>query len=246
MCKYVLIALIVFLIVLMVVAAVVVQEYGWTGFLIMLGVLLVLAFIAKKLLPRLFRYLLMRPFRQMGAAMQGARIVVHSIAPASAPEDEEFDDPDEEQQAIEDDENDQDEDENQQPPVRFDWYHVEFTVIPPGPESIEGVMRHRNGWSPDYISAHYVPLGKQLENPMGGWSTNIATMDLDLVLNGDVEIWDGVEYVSPSETVFGDQRLRFHVGVAAQVNEVRIVYATLTEIGKVQLPRINIAPDSTS
>ena len=55
-----------------------------------------------------------------------------------------------------------------------------------------------------------------------------------------------LEYVSASETVFGDQRLRFHVGVAPEVNEVTIVYASLTEIGKVQLPRTNFAPESTS
>lgn len=244
MCKYVLIALLVVLIILMMVAAVVVQEYGWTGFLIMLGVLVVLAYIAKKSLPRLFRYLLTRPMRQMGAALRGARIVVHSISVTDAPEDDDFEDQYGEHAALLDHLNDPDDEDEEQPPIHYDWYHVEFTVFPPGPDSIEGAIRNRNGWSPDYIGARYIRVGKQDGSAAHGWPVGMAD-DLDAVQTAGVETWDGVEYVAPSETVFGDQRLRLHLGFSPGVNEATIVYAGFTEIGKVQLPRINNAPESS-
>src|SRR5262245_1996508 len=111
MCKYIAIGLFVLLVGLMVGAAIVVQEYGWQGFLVLLAVLLVVGYAIKKVAPRLFVYMLTRPLRQMGAALRGATIVVHSVTPCEPPPPEEYDaDPDYDAEAIEDDSDEEEED----------------------------------------------------------------------------------------------------------------------------------------
>src|SRR5947207_6300000 len=101
MCKYVLVGLLVFLVALMVAAALVVQAFGWVGFLVLLGGLAVLGLVARKLVPRLFMFLLMRPLRKMGAALRGSQIEVHSVEPCGPPTPEELG---EETEVIDDDE----------------------------------------------------------------------------------------------------------------------------------------------
>lgn len=99
---------------------------------------------------------------------------------------------------------------------------------------------------PDMIGARFIRPGKRTEDPSAFWPANGATMDFDRVQHGGVKIWDGIEYVEPSESVFGEQRLRLSVGIDSEVNEATIVYANFTEIGKVRFPRMNITPESTS
>src|SRR5215210_5251522 len=72
MCKWILIAILVAFVVLMAGAALVVQEYGWPGFLAFLVGLVVLGYVLRLGLPRVFVYFLTRPMRQMGAALRGA------------------------------------------------------------------------------------------------------------------------------------------------------------------------------
>src|SRR5262245_45038417 len=162
MCKYVLIGLIVALVILMVVAAVVVQEYGWTGFLILLVALVVLAYLAKKLFPRFLGYMLTRPLRAMGKALEGSRIELHSITPSEPPPREEWEAIDDEHGHPDDPgQYDYDDDEGEhldyEPPVYdpsiLDWYSAEFTVIPRDSGSCEGSMVNRFAWNPMMISA---------------------------------------------------------------------------------------------
>jgi hypothetical protein len=252
MCKFVLIALIVVLVALMVVSALVVQEYGWIGFLMMLGVLLVLAWIAKRTLPRLLRHLMMRPLRQMGAVMHNATVVVHSVNPTDAPPPDDLDD---DEHAIEDDdlpdEDDDDDWEEEEPdtdvnPGSLDWYFVDFSVTPRDAGTCEGRVANRRGWSPDMVSAVAVDSHGGSLNPFQGWPPDVDWTDLGTVQSELVEIWDGSAFVAPIEMVFGEQRLRLRVGVARRVQVVKLVYAHYTEIGEVAIPRIDIRPESQS
>src|SRR5262245_16397372 len=177
MCKYVLLVLLLLLVALMAVAAVVVQEYGWVGFLVLLGALVLFGYAVRKLAPRLFMYLAMRPLRQMGAALRGARIIVHSVTPCDPPPREEYD-PDscDDAEAIEDDFDAGDEsdgegvgNEEEQQAAPFDWYLIELTVVPPGEASSEGRIVTRRAWAPQMIGAvgPREPLTRM--NPFRGW-----------------------------------------------------------------------------
>ena len=235
----------------MVVAAIVVQEYGWTGFLVMLAAMTVLAWLAKRFLPRLFGYLLTRPLRQMGVVMQGATIVVHSVTPAEPPPPTEFDNEEQpafgDQQETDDDSGEWNMEEHDQPtPVGpLDWYFVEFTVTPRDAGMSEGRIVNRRGWSPAMISATATSPNSRLLNPFRGWPRE-DFVDLNTVQPGVVDIWDGANYVTPIEMIFGEQRLRMHVGVARRVQVVTLIYAQYTEIGEITIPRIDVRPESQS
>ena len=60
---------------------------------------------------------------------------------------------------------------------------------------------------------------------------------------GDVQslpaqVWTGAEYEDPTQMVFGEQRLRMRVGVTRAVRSVTITYAQFTDLGVIDLPRI--------
>src|SRR5215203_5980122 len=125
MCKYVALGLLILLVALMV-AALVVQAYGWTGFLVLLGALVVFGYVLRKATPRIFMYLLTRPLRRMGAALRGARLTVHAVTPCDPPPDDEYDpdDPDDAEaiedandEGSEDEDEDEDEEEDEQEPA---------------------------------------------------------------------------------------------------------------------------------
>jgi hypothetical protein len=250
MCKYVLLVVLVVLVALMVVAAVVVQEYGWTGFLILLGALVVFGYVLRKATPRIFMYLLMRPLRRMGAVLRGARLTVHSVTPCDPPPEDEYDPDDQDDaEAIadrdRDDESDEDdpdeEDEEEDRPVGpLDWYLIEFTVAPPGEESSEGRIVHRPSWSPAFVGAvgPRPPLGRI--NPFRGWPPpDQFTGD---VQNTPPEVWAEGGWDDEVNQVFGEQRLRMRVGVARAVRAVTIVYAQFTDLGAVPLPIVDVTP----
>ena len=254
MCKYVLLAVLVVLVALMVVAAVVVQEYGWTGFLILLGALVVFGYVLRKATPRIFLYWLTRPLRRMGAALRGARVTVHAVTPCDPPPEDE-DDPDDrdDAEAIEDrddrdaadedgtDDEEEDEDDEGELVGPFDWYLVEFTVTPPGEESSEGRIVHRPSWSPAFISAvgPRPPLDRMNpfrgRPPPGQFAWNVQYTPA--AVRTDDGWWD--EEVNQ---VFGEQRLRMRVGVTRAVRAVTIVYAQFTDLGVVPLPIVDVTP----
>jgi hypothetical protein len=252
MCKYILIGLIVALVVLMVVSAVVVQEYGWTGFLILLGGLVLLAFAGRWIMPRLFRHLLMRPFRKMGAALQGARIVVHSVTPSDPPPPEEHeptsDDFDGEDPnfggAIEDDDEVEEEIQDEEPAVPLDWYVIEFTVIPRDAGPSAGRVVNRQAWSPGFISAVAPRSGTPSANPFRGWPSPEMLEDTQ-VQCASTEFVDEDGIVAERHQVFGEGRLRIQVGVARNISAVTITYAHFTDIGIVPIPRIDVRSDSS-
>jgi hypothetical protein len=247
MCKYVLLILILVLIALMAVAAVVVQEYGWVGFLILLGILAILGFVVRKGTRPLLMYMVSRPLRRWGVALRGGRIIVLSVEPCDPPREEEYDirdDPEaiedepegERDEAADDEDVEQDEGEAE-PAGPFDWYQIEFTVVPPGGESSEGRIVTRRGWSPQLIGA--VGPRPQLgsTSPFRGWPS--PGQFPDAVLSLSAEVWTGSEYETPVEMVFGEQRLRMRVGVTRTVQSVTITYAQFTDLGVLQLPRID-------
>lgn len=241
MCKYILPILALALVALMALAAVVVQEYGWVGFLALLGVLLLLGYAVRKGTRPLLLYLVTRPVRRWAAALRGARIVVHSIGPCAPPPAAEYDlraDP----EAIGDDgewveaadsgDVEPEEDEDAAGPIA--WYQIDFTVIPPGGQSSEGRIVTRRGWSPQLVGAVGPRPGST--GPFGGWPPPDP-------VPGDVpslgpDAWTGSDWADPDGTVFGERRLRLRVGVARNVRAVTITYARFTELGLINLPPI--------
>ena len=236
----------------MVVAAVVVQEYGWPGFLILLGALVVSGYVLRKATPRLFMYLLTRPLRRMGAALRGARLTVHAVTPCDPPSEEDFDPDDrDDPEAIEDgdDRDDESEEEvevemeevdDEVPVGPFDWYLIEFTITPPGEESSEGRIVHRPSWSPAFISAVGPRPPLDRVNPFRGLPPpDQFTWD---VQNTPPDVWTGSDWDDSRESVFGEQRLRMRVGVTRAVRAVTIVYAQFTDLGVVPLPIIDVTP----
>jgi hypothetical protein len=232
----------------MAVAAVVVQEYGWVGFLILLGILTIIGFVVRKGMRPMLMYMVTRPLRRMGAALRGARIVVHSIEPCDPPPNQHDprDDPDaiehgaesEWDQAADDEDVERDEVEAESAGP-FDWYQIEFTVVPPGGESSEGRIVTRRGWSPQLIGAVGPRPRLGSTSPFRGWLP--PGQFPDTVLSLSAEVWTGSEYETPVEMVFGEQRLRMRVGVTRTVQSVTITYAQFTDLGVLQLPRIDPA-----
>jgi hypothetical protein len=247
MYRIVLIGLVLLLVALMVLAALVVQEYGWRAFLILVAVLGLMAYIAKKLLPRFFGYMLTRPLRQMGAALRGASIVVHSVVPCEppAPSEDYSDDGDE---AIEDEEEDpddrDDEDEDDSDNPELAWYEVEFTVTPPDSGSSEGRIVHREAWMPGLIGAIGPRPNSQRAQPFREWASD-EEWDETVVQNTPAELIGEEEGTAPDQ-VHGEHRVRMRLGVARHITAVTITYAEFTDIGTVAIPRIDIAPDLRS
>jgi hypothetical protein len=257
MCRYVLLAIVVILLALMVAAALVVQEYGWQGFLVMIAGLVVVGYFARKAMRPLFLHLITRPLRKLGAALRGARILVHSITPCEAPSPENYDpemDADDcgydDEQAIEDwrNEDEPNTDDDRTPeswsPLRLDWYQVEFTVIPPDAGSSEGRIVHRRSWNPQMISAVGPRPELARSNPLYGWQAMMPFTGS--VQNTFPELWNGSEYAVSEQEVFGERRLRMRIGVGREIQTVTVTYAHYTNIGEVRIPRIDVSPEPMS
>jgi len=264
MCKYVAIALLVALVVLMAVAALIVQEFGWTGFFVVAGVVAVLLYVAKKSLPRLFMSLVTRPLRRMGAALRGSRIDVHSVTPCEPPPAEEYDQEydgaehdddgppaiadrrrtsdrtyaaDDDDDGIDDEEPDADEEPVVGP---LDWYHVEFTLVPPDAGPSEGRIVHRRSWSPQMLGALGAQPDQRNRHPYLSWPPDFE--NLAAVNVAEIEVWNGTDYEITDAELYGEQRLRLRVGVARNVAAIVITYAHFTELGEVRIPRIDVSP----
>jgi hypothetical protein len=259
MCRYVLIAVIVGLIVLMAVAALVVSLYGWTGFF---ALLLAFAFLgvvfriaAPRLIPKLLMGTITRPMRQMGKVLRGATLTVHSVTPAEPPvnDDDEDEDEDERQRLryshrddadhYEEDDYDDDADAGSNP-ADLDWYWIDFTVAPRDAESSEGRMVHRTAWNPGMLSFQ---LTKEDRPPqpvgMPAYFDQLASAE---VLMNELEPWDGTEVEEPIDDMFGPARLRARVGVGRKIGTVLLVYAHFTEVGEIRIPRIDATPGRES
>jgi hypothetical protein len=258
MCRIVLIIVLVVLILLMVGAALVVQAYGWTGFLVFLAGLMVLGYVIRKTTPHLFMYAITRPLKQMGAPLRGATIVVHSVTACEPPPPEEYDpgydctDDEHGYEAVEDaddevDDYDDDAEENNAdeiPPQSLDWYWIEFTVTPPDAGSKEGGIVNRKAWIPHFIGASGPRPELRRSNPFRGWPP--PGQFPDNVHHTPAQVWDGAEFATSEREIFGEHRIRLRVGVTREVRTVTITYAQYTDVGEVQIPRIDVFPDLSS
>jgi hypothetical protein len=106
-------------------------------------------------------------------------------------------------------------------------------------------MVTRHAWSPELIGATFGHPGQRAFNVIRNWQPS-ETHDDSFVQNADVEIWDGSDYVAPTEGVFGEQRLRMRVGVTKSVSEATVTYTHFTEIGTIRFPRIDVSPEQGS
>jgi hypothetical protein len=252
-------------------AALVVQEYGWPGFLALLAGLVILAFAFRLVVPWLLRRMVAWPLRRMGRPLRGARIIVHAVTPCEPPPREEWEgvdeaddwddgedpnfgppriadrrdrDADEDEAEDADSEDDGEDEEQETPDAPLDWYQIELTVVPPGGGSIEGRMVTRKAWNPYLIGAVGPRPPLQSTNPFRGWPP--PDQFPDSVQSEEAELWTGSEYGRLESHVFGEQRLRLRVGVTRDVRAVTITYAHFTDIGEVPLPRIDLPPDRRS
>jgi hypothetical protein len=256
MCRIVLIIVVVVLILLMIGAALVVQEYGWTGFLVFLASLVLIGYVIRKAAPHLFMYMLSRPLKQMGAPLRGATIVVHSVTACEPPPPEEYDPgydctDDEAIEDADDEENEADdiydhEEEDNRDEIShhsLDWYWIEFTVTPPDAGSNEGGIVNRKAWIPHLIGASGPRPELRRSNPFRGWPPQ--DQFTDNVHHTPAQVWDGAEFATSEREIFGKHRLRLRVGVTREVRTVTITYAQYTDIGEVQIPRIDVFPDQS-
>jgi hypothetical protein len=240
MCKYVVLILFVLLAVLMVTAVVVVQEYGWIGFLVLLGVMVLFGYVVRKALPHLIVHWATRPLRQMGAALRGGRIVVHVVEPCDPPEGYEPDPPDDLEAIADDGDPDEefDNEDHAEPAGPFDWYRIVLTVVPPGDESSEGRILVRPAWSPQFVGA-VGPRPAACSNPLGDWP---PADPFTAVRNAPVEVWTGSDFELAGAPLYGERRLRLRIGVTRAVHAVTITYTQFTDLGVVPLPRIDVRP----
>jgi hypothetical protein len=175
--------------------------------------------------------------RRWGAALRGGRVIVHSVEPCDPPREEEHDIRDD-PEAIEEETADYEDTEYQdeEPPGPFDWYQVEFTVVPPGGKSSEGRIVTRRGWSPQLVGAvgPRPPLGStgpfRGRPPPGQFPGDVQSLP--------AQVWTATDYKEAIEQVFGEQRLRMRIGVTRAVRSVTITYAQFTDLGVIELPRI--------
>jgi hypothetical protein len=63
-----------------------------------------------------------------------------------------------------------------------------------------------------------------------------------MVQHSDIEIWTEDGYQPPAEEVFGEHRLRLRVGVGRDVRAITLTYVHFTNLGEVNLPRIDVTP----
>src|SRR5439155_12212885 len=119
----------------------------------------------------------------------------------------------------------------------FDWYLIEFTVVPLDPRSSEGRIVTRQAWSPQMIGAVGPRPPLERVNPFRGWPR--PEQFSDDVQNTEADVWTGSDYEPPTEAVYGEHRLRMRVGVTRAVRAVTIVYAQFADLGVVQLPRLD-------
>lgn len=187
MCKYILIAVLIVVVVLMALAAFVVEWFGWKGFLVYIGVLVLTLFAARRMIPWLMMRLMMRPMRMAARVLRGATITVHSVVPTSAPESVTEDDDDDYEEGptirsggairdrrrddadndddMDDDEDDEGEEDDEAPysPADMDWYLVDFTLTPGGENSPEGRVLHRKSWDLNLVSFHQPDVKPDVE-----------------------------------------------------------------------------------
>ena len=248
MCRWLFVIVIVAILAITATGVIVVDYFGWRGFLVFAVCLCIGLWLLKRSLPRilmtLFSRAMTRPLREMGAVLRGYRVTVHSVLSCDTPVDFENDDDDAE--SIEDDDrgddqhDDADEDDSEvteQLPERLEWYRIDFTLSPPDGEPKVGRIVVRPPWSVSMLGFSR-PKGERPPLPMGLSDLRLAAD----VFDSTFQIWDGAEFVEIDDEVHGEHRLCARVGVGPDVRTIVLIYAHLTEIGEIQLPRIDVTP----
>jgi hypothetical protein len=116
-------------------------------------------------------------------------------------------------------------------------------VTPPDTGSKEGGIVNRKAWVPQFIGAAGPRPELRRSNPFRGWPP--PDQFTDNVHHTAAQVWDGAEFAHSEREIFGEHRLRLRVGVTREVRTVTITYAQYTDIGEVQIPRIDVLPDQS-
>jgi hypothetical protein len=138
---------------------------GWWALIVIPVVGLVLA---KLVLGRLFKRLLMMPFKAKGAVLRGARAQVHGVSPTSAPVGEDG-------ETVED-------------AASRDFYAIEATVTPTG--DVKGACQL---WEPGEL--RLVPPGYEPEDD--GSDDTVEVAKLEIQQDGAWQREEGMKYPGP-------------------------------------------------
>ena len=202
-------------------------------------------------------YFLTRPLRRAGAALRGSRIVVHAIIPCEPPSPEDYDpgmepdDPDDQDyQAIEDDRTYEEHDEIDEEEMVTNAAGAPRLV--PGRVHVDSAGRgridRRSDGRPSAVVELVYDRARRAHGPKLSGPTRFVvgprwTSSPGASQNTPVEVWDGDEYAVPDAAVFGEQRLRMRIGVTRDIRTVTLTYAQFTDIGQIQIPRIDVFPE---
>ncbi|HWX20348.1 MAG TPA: hypothetical protein VN578_10660 [Candidatus Binatia bacterium] len=234
MLKLILVAILVALLFVGGLAVALFHFWGWKGLVAFPFLLIVLIWVSKVLLGKLFKGLALRLFSMKSSALRGASMTVHSVTPVpepvgedSADENEEEGDEDEEvedeepreEDGNEEEEEDEDEEKEEEEEERRQYYAVDLTVTPS--DKCQGRF-----WEPgEFILASEKVKGlEDLEEKEVG-SVN------------EVLVWNGSEFGPDEEGKYpGSQRLKVTFGVKPGSTKAWLQYYNET-LGPLELPR---------
>ena len=138
---------------------------------VIVGAAIVIPWVVRRAMGRIGRRLLETPFRMKAQALKGARVEVHNVSPAEAPDDDdEYDDDDE------------------KPKGPLAWYWIDVTIIPQ--ERTEGFTY----WEPGELA--FADAAQQIRG-MDDLDYAHQVHDVQVVENGEIHEWEGEKYRGP-------------------------------------------------
>ena len=205
-------------------AAAVVLATRWLPWWAIVAGLVLLAVIGKLLIGRLFKKLLLAPFRAKGAVLRGATATVHGVSAAEAPTKKS---PVAESDA--DESSDQESDEDESKPGKSEaprlHYLLEVTITP---GQTDGPFGH---WEPGEI------VLVRPESVLRPESDEADDSDDSCEVGGIQVHEDGAWKDDDGMKFAGPQKLRMHLAVQPGARQLKFRYY-FEEFGLVQLPQI--------
>ncbi len=236
MCRRLLFSFSLLVFICMVAAVAVYSHFGWTGVLILAGVIVGGALLTPLLVKGLLTRLIMMAFQAKGAVLKSATVEIHHISPAEPPDraeeleyhrtlmdeigegfDDETDDPDD--YIAEQLKND----------AECNWYQIDVTITP---KTTAANKTPFHLWEPGEL---------MLANPNSTMSFQISDGDEDAGPEAEIhkiQIWEEGEFHDDEGLKYpGPQRLLLHAGVPRGSREAQFMYY-FNRFGKFELPVI--------
>lgn len=220
MIRLILIAVVVFLSLVAGSAIALYHFYSWKGWIALPVVILLLVWIAKKLIGLAFRRFALGLFTMKSKALRGATLVVHSITPVAKPE---FPEDSEEESAESDDseEESEEDDAEMEPEEPKEYFAIDMTITPQTSE-------WESVWEPSELMLSSEKVSSMID--LHDESKQIGSTEA-------VAIWNGTEFGDDDPGKYpGPKRLRVTFGVKPGTSRASINYYA-EALGEVELPR---------